>query len=217
MHHLRSLFIVCCLLLVSNVEAMNNNAIFNKALSGVVYIQGDEGMGSGAIISKHGFVLTNWHVINDYPNLKFVTLGDGDFDENIREAILIKYNELNDLALLKLTTIPRGVDVIEMSQVMLKVGESVHALGHPKGELWSYSKGYISGIRSGYSWGGTPEEPVFKGDVYQMQTPINPGNSGGPLLNNHGNLVGINSFTEPDAQNITFAVTVEEIIRFLAS
>ena len=62
---------------------------------------------------------------------------------------------------------------------MLKVGESVHALGHPAGELWSYSKGYISGIRSGYSWGGTPEEPVFKGDVYQMQTPINPGNSGG--------------------------------------
>ena len=162
MHHLRSLFIVCCLLLVSNVEAMNNNAIFNKALSGVVYIQGDEGMGSGAIISKHGYVLTNWHVIKDNPNLKFVTLGDGDFDENIREAVLIKYNELNDLALLKLTTIPRGVDVIEMSQVMLKVGESVHALGHPKGELWSYSKGYISGIRSGYSWGGTPEKPIFK-------------------------------------------------------
>ena len=76
-----------------------------------------------------------------------MTPGDGDFDENIREAILIKYNELNDLALLKLTTIPRGVDVIEMSQVMLKVGESVHALGHPAGELWSYSKGYISGIR----------------------------------------------------------------------
>ena len=73
MHHLRSLFIVCCLLLVSNTEAMNNNAIFNKALSGVVYIQGDEGMGSGAIISKHGYVLTNWHVIKDNPNLKFVT------------------------------------------------------------------------------------------------------------------------------------------------
>ena len=50
-----------------------------------------------------------------------------------------------------------------------------------------------------------------------MQTPINPGNSGGPLLNDHGNVVGINTFINTKGQGITYAVTVKEIIKFLTS
>ena len=50
-----------------------------------------------------------------------------------------------------------------------------------------------------------------------MQTPINPGNSGGPLLNNFGNVVGINTFMDTESQGITYAVTVTEIIKFLGS
>ena len=55
----------------------------------------------------------------------------------------------------------------------------------------------------------------FKGDVFQMQTPIYSGNSGGPLLNNHGNLIGINTFFNIENPAMSFAVTNTEIIRFL--
>ncbi len=62
---------------------------------------------------------------------------------------MIKFNETSDLALLKLTTIPKGLEPIKISKVIPKVGDSVHAVGHPHGEMWSYSKGYISAHRTG--------------------------------------------------------------------
>tara|TARA_B100000989_G_scaffold298458_1_gene287898 strand:+ start:3374 stop:4021 length:648 start_codon:yes stop_codon:yes gene_type:complete len=215
MHYLR----ICTVLLISFIHLdgySDNNAIFNKSFTGVVLIRGDKGEGSGVIISANGYVLTNWHVIENN-NFKIYTLGSGSFEENTREAELIKFNKKKDLALLRLKTIPKNISVIRISNIMQNVGDSVHAIGHPNGELWSYTKGYISSIRSDYSWGGTIDQPIFVGDVYQMQTPINPGNSGGPLLNNHGNLIGINTFIHPNAQNLTFAVTVKEIIRFLGN
>ena len=57
----------------------------------------------------------------------------------------------------------------------------------------------------------------MRATVLHMQTLINPGNSGGPLLNEHGNLIGINSFGDKELQSINFAVGVEEIIKFLGS
>ena len=195
----------------------SNTDIFYSNVSGVVFIAGDNGIGSGVIISNGGHILTNWHVIEDNPNLNALTLGEGDYDENLRDLELIKYDPQKDLALLKLKTIPKNVSVIKISKVVQEVGERVHAIGHPRGEMWSYAMGYISAFREGYTWKDPENEQEFNGDVYQMQTPINPGNSGGPLLNEHGNLIGINTFIDPDSQNITFAVTVKEIVSFLAS
>ena len=107
------------------------------------------------------------------------------------------------------------MQIARLSQVMPNVGDSVHAIGHPHGEIWSYSKGYISAHREDYSWDVGDQN--YRGDVYQMQTPINPGNSGGPLLNDYGNVVGINTFINTRGQGITYAVTVKEIIKFLTS
>ena len=55
----------------------------------------------------------------------------------------------------------------------------------------------------------------FCRDVYQMQTPINPGNSGGPLVNDFGNLIGLNTFVSTQGQGLSYAITVNEIIKFL--
>ncbi|MDB2612068.1 serine protease [Gammaproteobacteria bacterium] len=195
----------------------SNTDIFYSNVSGVVFIAGDNGIGSGVIISNDGHILTNWHVIEDNLNLNALTLGEGDYDENLRGLELIKYDSQKDLALLKLKTIPKNVSVIKISKVIQEVGERVHAIGHPRGEMWSYAMGYISAFREGYTWKDSENEQEFSGDVYQMQTPINPGNSGGPLLNEHGNLIGINTFIDTNSQNITFAVTVKEIVSFLAS
>ena len=216
MHHLKKLNLFFLLGLISWLPASNTDIFYNN-VSGVIFITGDNGIGSGVIISNDGHILTNWHVIEDNPNLNALTLGEGGYDENLRDLELIKYDPKRDLALLKLKTMPKNVSVIKISKVVQEVGERVHAIGHPRGEMWSYTMGYISAFREGYTWKDTEHNREFSGDVYQMQTPINPGNSGGPLLNEHGNLIGLNIFGYTNSQNITFAVTVKEIISFLAS
>ena len=216
MHYIKKLNLLLLIGFISWLPASNTDIFYNN-VSGVVLIAGDDGIGSGVIISNDGHILTNWHVIEDNPNLTALTLGEGDYDENLRDLELIKYDPQKDLALLKLKTIPKNLSVIKISKVVQEVGEKVHAIGHPRGEMWSYTMGYISAFREGYTWQDPEVEQEFSGDVYQMQTPINPGNSGGPLLNEHGNLIGINTFIDPDSQNITFAVTVKEIVSFLAS
>ena len=216
MYHLKKLNLFLLIGFISWLPASNTD-IFYSNVSGVVFIAGDNGIGSGVIISNGGHILTNWHVIEDNPNLNALTLGEGDYDENLRGLELIKYDSQKDLALLKLKTIPKNVSVIKISKVIQEVGERVHAIGHPRGEMWSYAMGYISAFREGYTWKDPENEQEFSGDVYQMQTPINPGNSGGPLLNEHGNLIAIKTFIDTNSQNITFAVTVKEIVSFLAS
>ena len=182
MYHLKKLNLFLLIGFISWLPVSNTD-IFYSNVSGVVFIAGDNGIGSGVIISNSGHILTNWHVIEDNPNLNALTLGEGDYDENLRGLELIKYDPQKDLALLKLKTIPKNVSVIKISKVVQEVGERVHAIGHPRGEMWSYAMGYISAFREGYTWKDPENEQEFSGDVYQMQTPINPGNSGGPLLN----------------------------------
>lgn len=214
MYYIKFLIISFSLLMSLLIKSQEIN-IYDNAYASVVAIFGDEAIGSGVIISSSGYVLTNWHVVENNPNLKVLTIGEGGFEENLREVEVIKYNAISDLALIKITSQPDNMSVASISQIIPKIGEAVHAIGHPNGEIWSYSKGYISAIRDDYSW--KTEAAQFKGDVYQMQTPINPGNSGGPLLNNFGNVVGINTFMDTESQGITYAVTVTEIIKFLGS
>ncbi len=76
----------------------------------------------------------------------------------------------------------------------VQVGSDVHAIGHPTGEAWTYTRGIVSQIRRDYEW-QAEDKVLHKATVIQTQTPINPGNSGGPLLDDNLEIVGINSFT----------------------
>jgi len=96
----------------------------------------------------------------------------------------------------------------------LKIAMDVHAIGHPKGNFWSYTKGTISQLRPGYEW-KTGDGNSFQADVIQTQTPINPGNSGGPLISDTMSLIGINSFGDPDSQGLNYAVATTSIKNFL--
>jgi hypothetical protein len=95
-----------------------------------------------------------------------------------------------------------------------QIGADVHAIGHPTGESWSYTKGIISQIRSNYEWSGG-DAIKHKADVIQTQTPINPGNSGGPLLSSRGSVIGLNSF-KSSGEGINFAISVKDLKAFLA-
>ena len=202
-----------CLFLTIPLYTEASSDVYDNAVDKVVLIYSEENMGSGVLISERGYVLTNWHVVKDRKEFYILTLAEGGFDENKRKAEVIKFNETSDLALLKLTTIPKDLKPIKIIKVIPKVGDSVHAVGHPHGEMWSYSKGYISAHREEYSWKNKNVD--FEGDVYQMQTPINPGNSGGPLVNDFGNLIGLNTFVSTEGQGLSYALTVKEIVRFL--
>lgn len=213
-------YLILTLILCFTHLTFANPAVFNKAAGGVVAIYGEESLGSGAVVSKNGHIITNWHVLEGQKNIEVFFANDKYFD-NPKKIRILKHDKERDLALIQLVHAPRNIQYISISKKLPKVGAEVHAIGHPDGELWSYTKGYVSAHRKNYSAYMSEESnsegsaSSFKGDVFQMQTPIYSGNSGGPLLNNHGNLIGINTFFNIENPAMSFAVTNTEIIRFL--
>ncbi len=161
------------------------------------------GMGTGVIIDPRGYVITNYHVVEDVEKI-YVTLDDG------REvtADLIAARIKNDLALVKinadepLPTIPRG------TSLDLMVGESVIAIGNAFGYVHTSTQGIISALHR--------EVPVNEKqeyhDLIQTSAGINPGNSGGPLLNIDGEIIGINVAVRVGAQQIAFAIPIDQVI-----
>ena len=178
---------------------------------------GDAGFGSGVIISSQGYILTNNHVVEGNENLEAILSYHYDlegYEEYVHSIEILKQDKVKDLALLKINNPRTALKPVKISKKVPAIGSQVHAIGHPDLEVWTFTTGYISQIRNEYEW-TYKDEFEHMANVYQTQTPIAEGNSGGPLLNNHGNLVGINTFgdSENDFQN--FSITVDEIIKFL--
>jgi Trypsin-like peptidase domain len=132
-------------------------------------------------------------------------------------ADVIRVDQVRDLALLRPLTFPTNAPKpIELADAKdIAIGADVHAIGHPTGEAWSYTKGIISQIRNGYTW-QTEAKIKHRADVIQTQTPINPGNSGGPLLSDDGKLIGVNAF-KAEGEALNFAVAATDVRRFLAA
>ncbi|MFL2697945.1 MAG: S1C family serine protease [Gammaproteobacteria bacterium] len=204
--------------LVSSNLSASATQIFEDNVEGVVMVMTEKGLGSGTIISETGYLLTNWHVIENSSDISVCVYGFPSFEECVFEVIVIRADPLKDLALLKILNPPKKLQPIKISIIVSKTGSKVHAIGHPDGEIWSHTQGYISQQRNDFLWNYDNEkgrEFKFESDVYQMQTPMHSGNSGGPLLNDHGNLIGINTFGIIDTAFINYAITAEEILRFL--
>tara|TARA_B100001540_G_C15722680_1_gene603824 strand:- start:94 stop:729 length:636 start_codon:yes stop_codon:yes gene_type:complete len=194
----------------------NEDFIFNKSSNGVVVIFSESSLGSGAIITDSGYVLTNYHVVEGHSELEVLIKNADSYEEAKHTANVIKTDKHKDLALLKITNPRVRLFPIKISKVVPKIGAEAHAIGHPEGLIWSYTKGYISQKRHDYEWAYS-DKYSMEATVYQIQTPISHGNSGGPLLNKHGNLIGINTFSSLKTDLINYAVSVEEIIRFLVN
>jgi S1-C subfamily serine protease len=179
------------------------------------------GLGSGSILSRDGQILTNWHVVESAASIGviFKPRGGADLDKaEVLPASLLKADSRRDLALIKLARPGKDLATITLGALTdVKVGSDVHAIGHPFGESWTYTKGVVSQIRRPAQW--ATNDSVAKHEalaVIQTQTPINPGNSGGPLLNDQMKLVGVNTYTRSEAQGVNYAVSVEDVKRFLS-
>ena len=212
----QKLLLVFILVLGVNATAFSNaEKIFSNNVRGVGIIVSDEGQGSATIITKSGYLLSNYHVVRNAKNLEILLYGFDNYEDALFNIELIKYNAIKDLALLKIVSPPSNLDPIKVSKVKQKVGSEVHTIGHPEGEIWSYSRGYISQYRFEYTWHYKNSEQAYSADVYQVQAPLSNGSSGGPLLNKSGNLIGINTFGSKKTNGVNFSITVEEIIGFL--
>lgn len=204
-------------LILEGTRGNKETEIYRKAAPAVVLVITQEGFGSGAIIDGVGHVITNWHVVGSYPQV-VVVFKPRDGTEIKKElafgATVERVDQTADLALLQINSPPKAFVSLPLGDATaLKVGQDVHAIGHPEGEVWTYTKGIISQVRAKYRW-TTGDGRSFQAKVIQTQTPVNPGNSGGPLLDDNVKLVGINSF-RGRGEGLNYAVAVDEIQAFL--
>jgi S1-C subfamily serine protease len=164
-------------------------------------------LGSGFLIDPEGYILTNAHVIGLGSEGIRVSLSD----QESYPATLISLDSENDVALLRIK--PRAdhplVAVRLGTSSDLMVGETIIAIGNPLRNENSVSTGIVSSLFRDVRLAGSqaPDQPAFK-DFIQIDAPINKGNSGGPLLNVHGEVIGINFAVANEAQGIGFAIPI---------
>jgi len=198
--------------------------IYKTAAPSVVFIYHEESLGSGAVLSKDGLIITNWHVVNGIDEVGVIFKPSHNKAITSKNAMfcgadVVKTDEVSDLALIQLSDCDVELKPLSLGSASdLEVGEDLHAIGHPHGLDWTYTQGVVSKIREEYEWpaykeGGLEHKAQI---VIQTQTDINGGNSGGPLLNDDGKIVGINSFGDPEGAGLNFAVSVEDVQDFIA-
>ncbi len=204
---LKCLILSLCayILQVSPALSIDRRAVYSSSVSSIVLIicldsrARPLSQGTGTIIRADGMILTNNHVVtfNGKPcgHLALFFKPDKMKGRGLSSlgkpylAKIVKRKRSFDLALLKLITFPRSLEVLSLDDNdSIGVGSDVIAIGHPGGgSLWSLTAGRISaavddfGGKTGYN-------------VYQTDTPLNPGNSGGPLIDKDGELAGVNTF-----------------------
>ena len=177
---------------------------------GVVLVATPGGLGSGFIIHKDGYVITNFHVVENETQVTiniFRKVGDAFRNEKIDDVRIIAVNPFMDLALLKFDP-PEDLEVTVVylaEDRPMREGDGVFAIGNPLGLVRTISKGIVS--KRNRAEGGL---------VYiQTTTQINPGNSGGPLFNDRGEVVGVTNMGYLFAEGLNFAIPTRYVIDFL--
>lgn len=191
--------------------------VFKKVANGVVLVVNGDFIGAGAVLDQTGLIVTNHHVVAGADAVSVIFMpADGASVDGAKsyDAIVERIDVVADLALIRIKNPPQDMTLVKLGDPSsVEIGEEVNAIGHPHGEFWSYTRGYVSQIRPRYGWDDSHYE--HQADVIQTQTPINPGNSGGPLLDDAGELIGINSFVDSGGQGLNYAVSVDEVTRVL--
>jgi len=197
-------------------EEQENIGVYKKALPAVVNITSttvgfdffygpvpQQGQGSGFVIDKGGHILTNYHVIGDNPRRLEVTLSN----RKKFQAEIVGLDKSHDLAVIQIKSPDDLTPAVLGDSHGLQVGQKVFAIGNPFGLNGTMTRGIVSSIRSVRE----PEGGAIIDEAIQTDAPINPGNSGGPLLNSHGEVIGINTLIlSPVGQSagIGFAIPI---------
>jgi S1-C subfamily serine protease len=178
-----------------DVEEQNNIAVYKKNIPSVVNVTSramtfdffyglvpQEGQGSGFVIDKEGHILTNYHVIADARQVE-VTL----HNRKKYKATIVGTDQAHDLAVIQIKA-PDLIPAVLGDSRNLQVGQKVYAIGNPFGLAGTMTRGIVSSIRPVREPNGAMID-----EAIQTDAAINPGNSGGPLMNWHGEVIGINT------------------------
>jgi S1-C subfamily serine protease len=176
-------------------EEQNNISVYRRNIPSVVNITSravtfdffyglvpQEGQGSGFVIDKDGHILTNYHVVADARQVE-VTM----HNRKKYKATVVGIDPPHDLAVIQIKA-PDLVPAVLGNSQNLQVGQKVYAIGNPFGLAGTMTRGIVSSIRPVREPNGASID-----DAIQTDAAINPGNSGGPLMNWHGEVIGINT------------------------
>ncbi len=213
---------------VADAEYVLLTNIYERVVPSVVNVEvviksstpgiGDAARGSGFIYDTDGHIITNAHVANDTISVT-VTFHDG----YVATAQVVGVDLFSDIAVLKVDADKSRLQPVTFADSdKIKVGERAIAIGNPFGLASSMTVGIVSGLGR-----QLPSAEMISNDVtpnfnnpsiIQVDTQINPGNSGGPLLNSHGEVIGINTAIRSDSgvfQGVGFAVPSKTITRIV--
>jgi S1-C subfamily serine protease len=188
--------------------------VFAQSKPGVVQItgkvpgkKGRQGFGTGFVIdAQQGLVLTAQHVVGGGSRLKARVA-----QNQILPIRILAQAPCDDLAIAKLASVPPGIKALPLgNSSTVKPGQTLIALGYPRsggGGTTSVVSNTGTVSVSNISAAPDPSYPTYR-SLIRHQVPINPGNSGGPLLNNHGQVVGVNVLGNTGAQNDNYAIAM---------
>ena len=179
------------------IKSADFSAIVDDVLNSVVSIKTSAGQGSGAFIRSGGYIVTNLHVISgsNPAAITAITYGNQQYP-----ASLVGYDTNGDIAVLKVNKDMPYLEFGNSDEV--KVGTKVIAAGNPAGLSFTITEGIVSALRANADNGL---------DYIQTDVPINPGNSGGPLINQKGEIIGINNFKYGGFESLGFAIASNEV------
>ena len=156
----------------------------------------EKSLGTGFVIGSDGRIVTNFHVIDEAYSIQ-VKLGNMTYTVDK----ILAYSEDIDLAVLKIPA--ENLPTLETSTELQAGGATIYALGSSEGYTLSFSSGTVA----------SPERTFDNVKYIQHNAAISHGNSGGPLFNVYGQVIGVNTSTNPEGQNLNFAIAVSEIDR----
>ena len=162
----------------------------------------DLGLGTGIVVSKNGYILTNQHVSGD--STCYVTIPTG----NVAKAKVIWSDKDLDLSIIKVNQKFSNYANLGDSEE-IKIGENVYAIGNPIG--YEFQRTVTAGVISALNRTIKLEENnnyIYMSNLIQTDATINPGNSGGPLINKEGKIIGINSVKITSAESMGFAIPI---------
>lgn len=195
----------------SNVDSV---VAISCTMQTTAYGQSVEGMssGSGFILTEDGYVVTNYHVVQNASNITVTTHSGDEYDATVKG-----YDATNDVAVLKVEA--EGLSAATIgSSGNLSIGDMVVAIGNPLGRLAATETvGYVSGINREV----TTDNTVIS--MLQTDAAINPGNSGGPLFNMYGEVIGITTAKYSGTTNsgasiegIGFAIPIDDVMGIIS-
>ncbi|HUA75074.1 MAG TPA: trypsin-like peptidase domain-containing protein [Solirubrobacteraceae bacterium] len=181
--------------------ALSATQIYKQASAGVVSIRAvtsqGEDSGTGIVLNDKGLILTNDHVVAGASSL---TVSPKGSTETTRSATLVGEEANDDLALIKVDPSGLGLKPLTLtSSKSVQVGDAVYAIGNPYGLDETLTRGIVSALGRTIS---APDGAKIKGAI-QTDAALNPGNSGGPLLNEQGEVIGVNSQIASEAASVS--------------